>query len=95
MKRIFVSHPFKDDPKGNREKVDKICKNLLSQGYLPLSPLHLFGFMEDDTHREEVMHVCYDLIDISDEVWVYGTSEGCKAEEFYAFDQGKVVSIMY
>jgi len=29
MKRIFISHPYKDDPKGNKKRVDTINKQQL------------------------------------------------------------------
>jgi len=35
--------------------------------------------------------VCFRLIDLCDEVWVYGDSEGCKGEAEYAQRAGKVV----
>jgi hypothetical protein len=28
MKRVFISHPYKDDPKGNKKRVDTICREL-------------------------------------------------------------------
>ena len=91
MKRVFISHPFASDPEGNRVRVDIICHDLVKQGILPISPLHLFSFMEDDLQREEILQVCFRLIDICDEVWIYGDSEGCKREAEYARRAGKVV----
>ena len=92
MKRVFISHPYKDDPKGNKKRVDTICRELAEKDdILPISPLHLFSFMEDDLQREEILQVCYSLIDICDEVWIYGDSEGCKREAEYAQRAGKVV----
>ena len=91
MKRVFISHPFSSDPEGNRVRVDIICHDLVKQGILPISPLHLFSFMEDDLQREEILQVCFRLIDICDEVWVYGDSEGCRKERAYALSRGKKV----
>ena len=92
MKRVFISHPYKDDPKGNKKRVDTICRELAEKDdILPISPLHLFSFMENDEKREEILQVCYRLIDICDEVWIYGDSEGCKREAEYAQRAGKVV----
>jgi hypothetical protein len=51
LRRIYVCHPYTNDPDGNKAKVDKICKDVLKQGVLPISPLHLFGYMQDDAHR--------------------------------------------
>jgi len=94
VKRVFISHPFSSDPEGNRVRVDIICHDLVKQGILPISPLHLFSFMEDDLQREEILQVCFKIIDICDEVWIYGDSEGCKREAEYAQRAGKVV-MMY
>ena len=89
MKRIFISHPFAGDPEGNRRRVDEICKNI--KDALPISPMHLFGFIEEETeeHREEIMRVCKRMIDICDEVWIYGDSPGCREEKEYAKKTGK------
>ena len=96
MKRVFISHPYKDDPKGNKKRVDTICRELARKGdILPISPLHLFSFMEDDRQREEILQVCYRLIDICDEVCIYGDSEGCRMERAYALSRGKRVVIKY
>ncbi len=91
MKRVFISHPFASDPEGNRKKVDSICRDLAGKGVLPISPLHLFGFMDNDLQREGIMRVCFRLIDICDEVWIYGDSEGCEKERDYALSRGKKV----
>lgn len=94
MKRIFISHPFADDPIGNKVKVDSICKNI-EKNTIPISPLHLFSFMENDNSREEIIKICYQLIDICDEVWIYGESSGCKHEMNYALSTGKHVEVKY
>ena len=51
--------------------------------------------MDNDLQREEIMRVCFRLIDICDEVWVYGDSEGCRKEREYALSIGKSVVIKY
>lgn len=90
MKKIFVSHPFSNDPKGNFEKVERICKRLKTLGHLPLSPLHLFSFFEEDKSefREAIMEACFRLIDQADVVYVYGDSKGCRREKRYALANG-------
>lgn len=94
MKRVFVSHPYKNDPEGNKKRADAICKELAEKkDILPISPLHLFSFMVDDEKREEILQVCFRLIDICDEVWIYGDSEGCRKEAEYARRVGEVVRV--
>jgi nucleoside 2-deoxyribosyltransferase len=41
--------------------------------------------------RDEIMSVCYKLIDMCDEVRVYGDSPGTRAEVKYARETGKPV----
>jgi len=56
MKRVFISHPYKDEPKGNKKRADTICRELAEKDdILPISPLHLFSFMKDDSNREEIL----------------------------------------
>jgi len=96
MKKVFISHPLTGDIEGNRKKVDRICRYIVGQGLLPISPLHLFSYIdeEDERLRNEIMEVCYRLIDLSDEVWIYGNSEGCKMEKEYAELKGKEVIML-
>ena len=95
MKRVFISHPYKDDPMGNKKRVDTICRELAEKGdLLPISPLHLFSFMKEDSNREEILRVCFRLINICDEVWIYGDSEGCRREAQYAKSVGKPVRMV-
>lgn len=82
--KIFVSHPFADNPAENRIKVDKICRELLEQGNIPISPLHLFSFYEGDEDRKDILRFCFNMIDNCDIVHVYGESEGCLIELAYA-----------
>lgn len=93
MKKVFISHPFSSDPEVNRERVEKICRQIVSNNdnILPISPLHLFGYLnKEKSYREDIMETCYKLIDISDEVWLYiydmESSKGQHDERIYALD---------
>jgi len=92
-KKVFISHPFSENMLINKMNVDKICREI--DGVIPISPLHLFSFMKDDKLRDEILKVCFQLIDICDEVWVYGNSEGCNKEVEYANTKGIKVVIKY
>lgn len=108
VKTIFISHPFSDNPKEYREKVEKICKDIIKNNpskeeatennpvILPISPLHLFSFMEEDgDYREKIMEVCYFLIWFTDETWIYiyglNKSTGQVKENNYALEIDKNV----
>lgn len=93
MLKVFISHPLSNDLKTNRHKVDKICRNFLSKNILPISPAHLFGFIDEETPelREYILETCCKLIHLADVVIIFGDSEGCKIEEAYARKIGKPV----
>lgn len=97
MKRYaFISHPYADNPEGNKKKVDTICKDLLDAGkVVPISPLHLFSFYSQDADRDEIMKACKHLIDMCDTVYVYGNSSGCSEEMHYAMEQKKPVKVLF
>lgn len=85
--RVFISHPFISDPVGNKKKVDEICKEILSNNtdekfILPISPLHMFDFVEEETPelRKAILDTCKYMIAFCDELWSYGYSSGCKFE---------------
>ena len=94
-KKVFVSHPFKDNPELNMEKVDKICKQLDEDGFLPISPLHLFSYKTKDSDRELIMESCFKMIDFCDAVFIYGDSKGCMRELKYARKNNKLIKIKY
>ena len=93
MIKVFISHPLTGAFDSNRASADRICRRLARQGLLPISPLHLFSFYDAEDHatREAILQVCFRLIDLCDEVWVYGDSEGCRLEADYAKHIGKIV----
>ena len=94
-KYAFISHPYVDNPTQNKIKVDKICKYWAKKGIIPISPLHMFSFYEDDSNREKILNICYKLIDIVDVVFIYGDSEGCRLEKEYAKEKGKPIFVFY
>ena len=94
MKKVYIAHPFASDPETNRQKVDSICKNL--KDVIPISPLHLFSFIEEETPqlRAEIMDVCLNLINMCDEIYVYGISKGTWKEAKHSIKTGKPISFM-
>jgi len=100
IKKVFISHPFRGDEETNRLKVDKICNNIMEENdnILPISPLHLWSFMEEDgIYRQEILLFCFNLIFISDEVWFYKYGElssGQKQELDYAKLANKKIRII-
>lgn len=72
-RRIYVCHPYADDPEANTERVRELCRALTDSGYLPVAPqLYLPQFLDEDTQREVALSFCLELVGICDEVRVYG-----------------------
>jgi len=84
MKKIYVAHPF-----GGREIqkviIGEICRRIIKLGAMPISPVHMFGFMDDGVpdERKRAMEFCEEIIQYMDELWLCGAwekSEGCQRE---------------
>jgi len=87
-RRIFISHPYADNPEKNMKQVDKICKAIINREEgIPISPLHLFSCMKNDEYRQQVMLMCFDLIKKCDVLYSFGDSKGCETEKYYALDR--------
>ena len=97
---MFISHPFSGDEIQNRQLVDKACKQIINQheNILPISPLHLWSFLETDrNYREKIMEFCYRMIDNSDQIWFYlydELSEGQQKELIYAVKTNKAIKFI-
>ncbi len=73
-RRIYVCHPYANDPPRNVERVRGICRQLVAVGYLPIAPhLYLPAFIDEATERELALSLCLELVDLSDELRVFGT----------------------
>ncbi len=83
LKRVYVCHPYSDDPTGNTERVRKVSRRLVSEGVLPLAPhLYLPQLVDEATQRERALALCLELLDTCDEVRVFGgrISDGMERE---------------
>lgn len=74
-RRVYVCHPYRNAPAQNVEQVTAICKELSASGLFPVAPqLYLPQFVDEATERERALALCLELLDVSDEVRVYGRS---------------------
>jgi len=82
---VYVAHPYGADPK-NAAKVEDIIRDLVDKypRYCFISPIHTFGFLYEDVDYEEGMEHCYTLLNICDEIWIYGDSQGTRLEREFA-----------
>ncbi|MGI5865793.1 MAG: exonuclease domain-containing protein [Myxococcales bacterium] len=82
-RRVYVCHPFADDPAGNIERVRVISRQLLDEGLMPVAPhLYLPQLVDESSEREQALQLCLELLGTCDEVRVYGDSvtEGMERE---------------
>ena len=84
MKRVYIIHPFQGKEE-NRKKIDQICRAVANMGFLPVSPVHAFGFLDDNVleERYQALNLCQELIKDCDQAWLFGDwekSEGCRIE---------------
>lgn len=86
-KVIYISHPQQNKEK-NKKDIEEIIIELSKKydKYLFLSPVHAFGFLYDIVDYYNGLDMCLSLLNIADEMWVYGdyqSSIGCNFEIQY------------
>lgn len=94
MEMVFICHPYRDDPEGNRKKVGQIVRDIVIENpdILPLAPqLYLYQLDLYDrvlAERELLMDMSLYLLEACDELWFFGNrdaiSEGMEQEIQYA-----------
>ena len=87
LRRIYVCHPFAADPEGNADRVRALCQVLVECGVLPVAPqIYLPQFIDEATHRDRALQLCLGLLEVCDEVRVYGgpITSGMRQEIEYA-----------
>ncbi len=72
-RRVYVCHPFADDPAGNIERVRHISLGLVALGEMPVAPhLYLPQLFDEAVERDRALECCLELVDTCDEVRVFG-----------------------
>ena len=84
MKWVYIVYPFQEKEE-NRKKIDQICRAVANMGFLPVSPVHAFSFLNDNVleERHRALNLRQELIKVCDQVWLFGDwrkSEGCRLE---------------
>ena len=86
-KMVYICHEYGNDYE-NADRVADLVR-ALSVVYPDtcfVSPIHTFGFMYADLSYAHGMKLCLALLDMCDEMWVFGersNSKGCLAEKEY------------
>jgi hypothetical protein len=96
-RRVYVCHPFSDNPEVNIGKVRVICRALAEESVVPIAP-HLFvpQLLDEETERDKALKLCLELIELSDEVRVYGgkVTEGMRREMEHADEKRVPIAFM-
>src|SRR5690606_5065989 len=92
MKWVYIVYPFQEKEE-NRKKIDQICRAVANMGFLPVSPVHAFSFLNDDIleERHRALNLRQELVKVCDQVWLFGDwrkSEGCRREVRAAQEAG-------
>lgn len=85
---IFICSPYAGDTVRNILRAQQYCRKAVDEGYMPIAP-HLFypQFLDDGDpeERERGLRMGLSLLDLCDEVWVFGEpSAGMQKEIDYA-----------
>ena len=90
MKPIQIIHPISGpNMLDNIDNISSIAEKLTKEGYMVISPMHAYIYLDDDVpeEREYALQCCEKLLEMvhnaGGEAWVYGdwqNSEGCKRE---------------
>lgn len=102
MRKVYIAHPLRGERLDiaevelNVSRVTEICRHVAEEhpDVLILSPIHAFDFVSPLEPQDWVMRQCLALLDIADELWVFGDwgrSEGCRMEIKHAVVMGKPV----
>jgi hypothetical protein len=86
-KVVYICHEF-GSKQENADKVATLVRELsnLYPTICFISPIHAFGFLYESTDYDRGMSYCLTLLDMCDEMWVFGefsNSTGCLIEKEY------------
>ncbi len=97
MRRVYVCHPFADDPVANQIFVKGFCEDLAGRGVIPVAPhIYLPHFLNEVTQRELAMQMCLGLLEVCDELAICSEkiSSGMEREIKHANAHGIWVSLI-
>ena len=98
MRKIYLSHPYRNNPKENLKSISRICREIYDRrpDVIPVSPLHMFSFCTPADNQEKILEWCLSVLQDCTEIWMcgyWGSSEGCLRELAMAKELGIPVVI--
>ncbi len=76
-------------------KTGEIMDFVTNKGYAPLHPFQAFPYERFEGNpnigRKKTMEWCFRTVEISDEVWLFGISDGTLGESQYGLKIGKLI----
>jgi len=93
IKKIFICSPFRGNIKENRKKAKEYSREVALAGHIPITPhIYFTEFLNDDNpeERELGMELGRKLLDICDEMWIYGEPTEGMLKEIKRFKKKKV-----
>ena len=86
-KIVYICHQF-GGKRENFEKVTRLARKLSEENpkICFLSPIHALSYLTYNEYPDEELNKCLFLLDMCDEMWVFGedsNSEGCIKEKEY------------
>jgi len=86
-------------PSRLNHKKKEIMDFVTNQGYAPLHPFQAFPYKKFEGNpkigRTKSMEYCLRLVDISDEFWMFGISQGTLEELVHALDKNKIIKLFF
>lgn len=81
---VFICSPYAGDIVHNIRKAKEYCRFAIDEGYMPIAPHLLYPQILNDANPEERtlgMTFGLALLDLCDEIWVFGEPSPGMAEE--------------
>jgi len=93
MKKIFICSPLRGDIKENIERAKRYSKEVVLAGHIPITPhIYFTQFLNDNNPKERGigMEMGLKLLNICDEMWIYGKPTEGMLQEIKQFKKKKI-----
>jgi hypothetical protein len=99
---IYLASPYSNDPEGNYQAMLGFCRRIFTLLPAPpiFSPVTYYHPIASSLTYEEVMGLCFHMIDLADDLWIvalpnWTISEGVKNESKYWLSKGRKLTLVH